>query len=134
MPAIQQRTAVCSCGANSITLTGDPLGVSICHCFACQKRSGAPFAQQARYAKYNVQTQGHTHCYSRTADSGNVAHFYFCPQCATTLYYQLEVAPEYIAVPVGLLSDPAFPAPNYSVYEDRMHHWIMLPVDMEHLA
>ena len=30
--------------------------------------------------------------------------------------------------------DPIFPAPTFSVYEDRMHAWVSMPEDMEHMG
>jgi hypothetical protein len=39
-----------------------------------------------------------------------------------------------IAIPVGAFAESSFPAPTFSVYEDRMHSWITLPIDIEHMA
>jgi hypothetical protein len=41
---------------------------------------------------------------------------------------------EFIAIPVGAFADPSFPAPSLSIYEDRMHSWVQMPKDMEHMA
>lgn len=30
-------------------------------------------------------------------------------------------------------ADPAFPSPRHSVYEERMHAWVGVPRDIEHL-
>ncbi|HEX4598012.1 MAG TPA: GFA family protein [Burkholderiaceae bacterium] len=60
--------------------------------------------------------------------------FHFCPRCGATVYYELEGNPEHIAVPVGAFAEPGFPAPSFSVYEDRMHSWVQLPAGIEHLA
>jgi hypothetical protein len=40
----------------------------------------------------------------------------------------------FIAIPVGAFADPDFPAPSFSVYEDRMHGWVQMPKDIEHMA
>jgi hypothetical protein len=40
---------------------------------------------------------------------------------------------EYLAIPVGAFADPSFPAPLVSVYESRMHSWIVPPPDAEHI-
>ena len=40
---MQSRTASCSCGQLSIEVDGAPLGVGICHCLACQRRTGSVF-------------------------------------------------------------------------------------------
>jgi hypothetical protein len=51
-----------------------------------------------------------------------------------TVYYELEGNPEHVAVPVGAFAEPGFPAPSFSVYEDRMHSWVQLPAGIEHMA
>lgn len=69
-----ERIASCSCGQLTARVTGEPVRVSICHCLACQRRTGSVFGVQAR-----------------------------------------------------------FPAPSFSVYEERMHRWVGLPEGIEHM-
>ena len=131
---MSSRRIACTCGALELTVEGDPIRVSVCHCLDCQKRSGSVFAAQARFARDRVTITGDYQRYTRTADSGNPIHFHFCPICATTAFYVIPAQPDILAIPVGLFGDPDFPAPDYSVYEERMHHWVTLPDDMERLA
>jgi hypothetical protein len=38
------------------------------------------------------------------------------------------------AIPVGAFADPSFPAPNFSVYEERKHDWVeVLGDQVEHM-
>jgi hypothetical protein len=60
--------------------------------------------------------------------------FTFCPSCGATVFYVSEGLDESIAIPVGAFADPSFPSPAFSVYEDRMHGWVSMPQDMEHMA
>ena len=61
--------------------------------------------------------------------------FSFCPKCGATVHYAVEGYDEdNIAVPVGAFADSSFPAPAFSVYEERMHPWVGLPVGIEHMA
>lgn len=39
-----------------------------------------------------------------------------------------------LAIPVGAFADPDFPPPTVSVYEERMHPWVTLPADVEHIS
>jgi hypothetical protein len=126
------RRASCSCGQLNLTTEGEPIRVSICHCLACQRRTGSAFGVQARFPQENVTLAGRSTSYVRTADSGNKATFHFCPDCGSTVYYQLEQAQGAIAVPVGAFADPAFPAPRLSIYEVRRHPWVGMPADIEH--
>ena len=53
--------------------------------------------------------------------------------CGATVHYGFADQPEVIAIPVGAFADPTFPAPKYSVYEERRHAWVTLAGDIEHL-
>lgn len=128
------RTAACSCGQLTATTSAEPLRVSVCHCLACQRRSGSVFAAQARFPAETVSLQGEARQFVRVGDGGGVATFNFCPHCGATVWYTFEDQPEAVAIPVGAFADPGFPAPGVSVYEERMHAWVRMPDDMTHLA
>ena len=44
------KTASCSCGQLRIEVQGDSLGGGVCHCLACQQRTGSVFATLAAYS------------------------------------------------------------------------------------
>jgi hypothetical protein len=50
------------------------------------------------------------------------------------VYYTVDARPGDVIVPVGVFADPGFPAPTFSVYEERMHAWVGLPPGIEHMA
>jgi len=64
------RTATCSCGQLSATAIGEPIRVSVCHCLACQRRTGSVFGAQARFPAGAVTTSGEFREYVRIGDSG----------------------------------------------------------------
>jgi hypothetical protein len=128
------RHAACSCGQLRAVAEGEPIRVSICHCLACQRRTGSAFGAQARWARERVRIEGRSTAYVRTADSGSRVTFHFCPDCGATVHYELEALPDAIAIPLGAFADPTFPAPRISIYEARRHAWVGLPEDIEHLA
>jgi hypothetical protein len=41
---------------------------------------------------------------------------------------------ESVAIPIGAFAEPDFPAPTFSVYEERKHSWVTLPENIEHVA
>ena len=131
-----ERTASCACGQLRVTCEGEPLRISICHCLACQKRTGAPFSMNARFATEAVGIEGESKSFQRKGDSGAILTFRFCPHCGSTLYWDLSSVPGVFAVAVGAFADPQFPAPRVSVYGKRRHHWVdldgLLP-GIEHL-
>lgn len=124
--------AACSCGQLTVAAEGEPVRISMCHCLACQRRTGSAFGVQARFPRDKVRIEGRSTQYVRTGDSGGKIMFHFCPDCGATVYYWLDQVPDMIAVPVGSFADPAFPAPWVSVYESRRHAWVGIPADAEH--
>jgi hypothetical protein len=127
------REASCPCGQLTLQCDGEPVRVSVCHCRACQRRSGSAFAVQARWPEAQVTVQGDWHTWSRLGESGNTATFRFCPACGTTVAFTSTYMPGFIAVPVGTFADPGFPPPGISVYEESMHSWVSIANDaMEH--
>ena len=128
------RLASCSCGRLKAEVSADPIRVSVCHCLNCQQRTGGVFASQARFAQGDVKVTGNATEYVRTGDSGNKATFRFCPTCGDTLYWTGEGMPGAVLIPVGAFTDPKFPPPTISVYEERMHSWVHLPEDIEHMG
>jgi hypothetical protein len=127
------RVASCSCGQLSAEVTGEPVRISVCHCLACQRRTGSVFSAQARFPREAVTVSGRGTEFVRVGDEGTKATFTFCPVCGVTVFYALPGPERAIAIPVGAFADPTFPAPAVSVYEQRMHSWVKMPHDMEHI-
>lgn len=126
------RTASCSCGQLSAQVAGDPLRISICHCLACQRRTGSVFGEQARFKLEDVQVTGQATEYEQAGDSGATATFRFCPTCGAIVYWTAQALAGFVTIPVGAFADPEFPTPNVSVYEGRKHQWVVPPKDAEH--
>jgi hypothetical protein len=103
----------------------------MCHCLACQRRTGSAFAIQARFPSDRVQVVGRSSDYARISDDGEERTFRICPDCGATLVYTTGDAPDLIAVPVGAFADPSFPPPTVAVYESRRHPWVALPDTIE---
>ena len=128
------RTATCRCGQLRATCTGDAIRVSVCHCLACQKRSGSAFAVQARWPDDRVALAGESREWSQAGDSGMHATFRFCGTCGATVCFVNEGMPGTVAIAVGAFADPGFPPPKFSVYEERQHAWVAISGDdIEHM-
>ena len=120
------RTATCRCGQLRATCRGEPVRISVCHCLTCQKRSGSAFAVQARWPDNRLVLCGDFREWSQAGGSGSLATFRFCPTCGATLSYTNADWPGVTAIAVGAFADPDFPAPHYSVYEERRHAWVAI--------
>jgi hypothetical protein len=124
------KTASCSCGQLRIEVEGDPQGVGICNCLACQRRTGSVFAALASFpAPFTVS--GAVTEYVRVGDQGARFIFRFCPVCGTTVFHTEDGHDESVSVAVGAFADPAFPAPQVSVYDSRRHPWVRLPPGLQ---
>ncbi|MBJ6121175.1 GFA family protein [Sphingomonas mollis] len=120
------RVASCSCGQLRITVSGEPLGVGVCHCLACQRRTGSVFAALARFAgPYRVS--GEAREFVRVGDQGAAFTFRFCPVCGTNLFDTEDGETGTVSVAVGAFGDPDFPAPTVEVYAVRRHRWVRMP-------
>jgi hypothetical protein len=126
------RRASCSCGQLQVIAEGDPIRVSVCHCLACQQRTGSVFGAQARFPADKVRIEGQAKEYVRISDDGEPRTFHFCPECGSTVYWYLPIVPDAIALPVGAFADPDFPQPIFSVWETHRHAWVTLPPGVEH--
>jgi hypothetical protein len=99
----------------------------MCHCLECQRRTGAVISNQARFPREQVTFAGKATAWMRTAESGNALTFCFCPTCGSTVYWENEGFPGYVAVAIGNFADPNFPAPTIAVWEESRHPWVSLP-------
>jgi hypothetical protein len=123
------RRAACTCGQLHLTIEGEPSRISMCHCLECQRRTGAVVSNQARFRREQIAFAGTATEYTRSAASGNALTFRFCPHCGSTVYWTGTGFPDLVAVAIGTLADPTFPAPTVSVWEDSRHPWLPLPAD-----
>ena len=125
--------ARCACGALRLTLNQPPQLTALCHCFACQLRTGAPFSSNAFYSIDCVEICGTSTEFIRTAESRRKVRMHFCPTCGSTVYWELSGFPDVIAVAIGAFADPGFPQPKISVYERSRHGWAAMPAGVEHI-
>ena len=128
-----ERLAQCHCGSLRATTSGDPILVNMCHCKACQRRTGALAGNGAAFAKMKVRIEGPSEVFERDGDTGRKVRFYFCPNCGTSLYWDADVRPDWYLVAVGAFADPNFPPPSVSICEASRHTWTLLPDCMKHL-
>ena len=134
--AIKTRKASCICGQLAVTCVGpDPERISLCHCKNCQKQTGSAFAIQATFPKEQVTIEGKSTTwkfpvagakpvvYRNCSRTG--ATFSFCPVCGSTVYYVLDETPGNIGLKVGAFTDPTFPPPMISGFEEYRFPWAL---------
>jgi hypothetical protein len=106
--------------------------VSMCHCLACQRRTGSAFGMQARWPTDRIEITGRQAVFLRVSDAGEERRFRFCPDCGATVFWTSDDSPDLIAVAIGAFADPSFPQPTVSVYESRRYPWLTLPDGLKH--
>ena len=134
--------ASCLCGKLKLTYEGPiPERRSLCHCNSCQLRTGTAFSIQARFPRDKVVIEGESSEWKfpnkegqevtyRSCDSGG-ATYHFCPTCGSTVYWDIEAAPDVVGIAIGSLTDPTFPAPVIGGFEAYGHPWAMTPADLD---
>jgi hypothetical protein len=116
------------CGQLSVRCRGEPDIVSICHCLACQRRTGGVFGVSAFFSRANVvETVGQSKVFGRTGEAGRRVTFNFCPECGGTVFWELDLAPAHVGVAVGAFADPSFSKPVRAVWTQSQHPWVTLP-------
>lgn len=122
------RTASCHCGSLEIDCAGDPVKVSLCHCFDCQRRTGSLFSVAAFWSRETLALPYEkAKEYRRSSASGFDVSFYHCPVCGSTVWWEPARMPHWIGIAVGSFADPTFAMPEQAVWESEQHLWLRLP-------
>ncbi len=122
------RTASCACGQLRVTVTGEPARVGICNCTQCQRRTGGAFAVGAFFPKSQISAiEGAHKAFARLSDARRNLEYHFCPECGSTVFWYLDMAPELAGIAVGCFTDPMFPAPKAAIWAAHKLHWVEFP-------
>ena len=121
------RHASCTCGKLTVACEGEPVRLSMCHCTACQKRTGSLFGIQARFPNDKVTIAGPSTEYLRIGDEGGRVTTHFCPSCGSTVFWEIDAMPGVTAVAVGAFADKDLPPPKIAVYVERRPEWAKMP-------
>ena len=124
--------AQCRCGQLTAECRGEPTRISVCHCHACQLRTGSVFATQIRFPADTATIAGESRSWGRIGDSGGQCTYHFCETCGSTVFYVIDLFPGVIAIPMGAFAGAELPRPWVSVYEQRKVPWVELVGDIKH--
>ena len=131
MTGDHEHVAACTCGQLCVTASGDPDVVVACSCFECQRRTGSPFGVSAYYQRGRILAIDGAHkSFERGTESGRTFTTNFCPECGSSVFWELEMRPEHMGIAVGCFADPQFPEPVMTVWAENSHHWVAFPDDM----
>ena len=68
-----------------------------------------------------VIIRGATKVFVREGQDGRKLSFYFCPNCGSTVYWEIPERDRGIGIAGGTFADPDFPPPKYSVWEQTIY-------------
>ena len=113
----------CACGAVTVRIEGETLGVRQCWCRQCQSLAAGGPTHNAIFTADDVLIDGVlTHATWRAA-SGNTLTFHFCPACGTQVFAQSSARPHLKTVRLGVLDQPHDLAPQAIIWTDDAPSW-----------
>ena len=128
---MDQYTGGCSCGSVRFGLIGHPLWVLACHCDACKRRTGSAYGVSVVVEDTAVQNfQGAIQTFTRIGDSGNKVRYEFCPSCATTLRWHVDIVPNRQVFAGGAFDDMRQFDVIAEMYTDEAVPWALLGCEL----
>jgi hypothetical protein len=120
------QTGGCQCGALRYEITQEPQMIYACHCSDCQSITSSAFSMALVLpAKAFRLTAGEPQVIQRTADSGRVTNFWFCPKCSSWIF---AGRPDLVRnVRAGSLDDTSWLRPTVHFWTRSKQPWIAIP-------
>ena len=95
----------------------------LCWCRLCQYLASGNATVNVVFPSNAITIDGTTTDYRSVADSGNVMHRRFCPQCGTHLFSEAEQRPHLIIVRNGALDDTGLLKPGATIWTTQAPEW-----------
>jgi len=116
----------CLCGAVRYEIDGAPLVVRTCWCTDCQKFAAGNATVNVVFPSEAVRIEGALRDYPSIADSGNVMHRGFCPNCGTPVTTGSEARPHLIGIRGGTLDDKEIGKPDMTIWTKSAPRWAVI--------
>ena len=113
----------CLCRSVRYTITAAPIVTRTCWCRLCQYLGAGSATVNVCFPSNAITISGELRDYSNIAESGNVMHRRFCPQCGTHMFSEAEVRPHLIFVRAGTLDDPEIAKPSMTIWTSQAPTW-----------
>jgi hypothetical protein len=123
-------TGGCLCRAVRYRFSAAPLLTRVCWCRLCQYLAAGSGTVNTCFSKNALSLEGSLHDYRSLADSGNVMHRRFCPQCGTPVFSESEARPTLIFVRAGTLDDPQLVQPSATIWTSQAPPWACINPDL----
>ena len=116
-------TGGCLCGAVRYESTAAPVTTRLCWCRVCQYIGAGSATVNTCFKTESLSVKGELREYRSIADSGNVMHRRFCPNCGTHLFSEAQSRPHLVFVRAGTLDDPEIARPVATIWTSQAPSW-----------
>jgi len=113
----------CLCGGVRYVVRAAPIVTRVCWCRLCQYLGAGSSTVNVCFPKNAIEIMGELRDYQSIADSGNVMHRRFCPQCGTPMFSEAESRPHLIFVRAGTLDDSSVAQPAMTIWTSSAPRW-----------
>ena len=119
----------CLCGAIRYRVSATPVALTLCHCRACRRASGAPSVAWAVFrARDFMFVAGKPTAFR----SSPAVVRTFCGACGTSLTYQRDSRPDNVDVTTATLDHPDGFAPAREIWIEQKLEWETLDGSLPH--
>jgi hypothetical protein len=116
-------TGGCLCKAVRYRISGTPIVTRVCWCRLCQYLGAGSATVNTCFPSSAVSCSGELRDFRSVADSGNVMHRRFCPQCGTHVFSEAEARPHLTFVRSGTLDDREIAKPATTIWTSQAPSW-----------
>jgi hypothetical protein len=126
MTEMPSHGAGCLCGAVRVAVAADPLLARACWCRLCQYLAAGSASVNVAFPAEAVTFTGEVRWRQDVADSGNVMHRGFCPECGTPIFSKSDARPHLVIIRAGALDDPELLPPQGTIWTDEAPRWAQI--------
>lgn len=122
-------TGSCLCGSIRFEVSGDLPDIQVCHCGACRKAQGAPFATNLPVEAANFRfTSGQETL--RAYESSPGKERMFCSRCGSPIFSRALAVPGVVRVRAGTLDAPVAARPVMHNFVGSKADWWAITDDL----
>lgn len=119
----------CSCGAITYEVSAPLLGMALCYCKRCQRRTGTAFSATALTAPGSFRITAGEELVTTYVPGGDGWNKSFCSRCGGHLYTTSPDNPELLAVRAGSIEGDPGVRPGLHQFTDYASVWWPVPDD-----
>jgi len=127
-------TGGCLCGKVRFRITAAPMAMRLCWCRDCQYFAAGNATVNVVFPSNALAVEGELKDYRSVADSGNVMHRHFCPNCGTPVFSAAESRPHLVIVRNGALDDTGLTRPGATIWTDSAPEWAWIDESLPQFA